>query len=490
MMWVVTASEIDDRILSPVKRAYGCGLVTVLLGAGASITSGLPNWEEFATSLLLHSKAVSSRPLAEHMVSRQDALLVAEAAKAASDDWPATLGSALYPSNVEAGYSPLHLAAANLRLTPGAARIKLATLNFDVLLEDALTDDEPDRNVTSIFDSALTDPNELEVHHLHGVVLEDGCFDVVLTLTDYTGILETPATWQLDYLRHSVDNGALVIAGTSYRDPDLRQWLHLALRSRSTSHPAVVLLAREAFELDKPSWSDVREALTRQWRSIGLVPVLLHDHVDAAQVIRELPYLEMGSYVSPRDRSARLWAHHEESFPVRQEEDSRALMQDVETVRSRLGASDANVTLWLADGQGQLVQYASHDRLFHDVSGLRRVPVGHDSAWIAAQALGREQPMADDLSGTEHTTGRWRAVVAAPVTVTPDDMPYFASGALSIGLPRAINDYEPSAWAEVVGELTEKWGAVLSERFRTATTDMAPGPSDDYDRPSSRSEAS
>jgi hypothetical protein len=486
----VTASEIDDRILSPVKHAHGSGQVTVLLGAGASVTSGLPNWEEFATSLLLHSGAVSSRSLAEHLVSRQDPLLVAEAAKASSDDWPATLGSALYPSNVEAGYSPLHLAAANLRLTSSTGRIKLATLNFDVLLEDALTDNEPDRNVTSIFDSALSDPNELEVHHLHGLVLEDGCFDVVLTLTDYTGILETPATWQLDYLQHSVENGALVIAGTSYRDPDLRQWLHLALRSRSTSHPAVVLLAREAFDLDKASWSELRDALTRQWRSLGLVPVLLHDHVDAAQVIRELPYLERGSYVSPRDRAARLWTHHEESFSVRQVEDSRELAQDLQTVRSRLGVADANVTLWLADGHGQLVQYASHDRLFHDVSGLRRVPVGHDSTWIAAQALGREQPMADDLSGSEGATGRWRAVVAAPVTVTPDGMPYFASGALSIGLPGAIDEYDPAAWSQIIGELTEKWSAVLSTRFQAAATGMDPDCTEDYDRQPSRSEAS
>lgn len=85
---------------------------TLLLGAGASTTSGLPDWDTFAIRLLLQSGSVKTKESARLLLSRQDPLIVVEAARAASGShWHKKLRSALYEGVQSVEPSPLHLAA-------------------------------------------------------------------------------------------------------------------------------------------------------------------------------------------------------------------------------------------------------------------------------------------------------------------------------------------------------------------------------------------
>src|SRR5699024_12612411 len=77
---------------------------------------------------------------------------------------------------------------------------------------------------------------EHSVHHLHGIITPDETHDVVLTLNDFTTLLEKQDAWQVNYLRTAVTKGSLVIAGTSYRYPDLRQWIHEALKIKTHNY--------------------------------------------------------------------------------------------------------------------------------------------------------------------------------------------------------------------------------------------------------------
>ncbi|MBX4378169.1 SIR2 family protein, partial [Mycobacterium tuberculosis] len=86
------------------------------------------------------------------------------------------------------------------------------------------------------------------------------------------------------YIASAVARGALLIAGTSYRDPDLRHWLHAALKDKPDDRAAIVMLAREGFALTKTQFKMAREVLANQWRAVGIEPVLLEDHADAAQL--------------------------------------------------------------------------------------------------------------------------------------------------------------------------------------------------------------
>ncbi|WP_226802173.1 SIR2 family protein [Corynebacterium casei] len=180
---------------------------TILLGAGASITSGLPSWDDFAIRLLVSSGSVDEDS-AELLLKRQDPIIAVEAARTGGQlEWGQQLREALYtgvkPLN-SLSPSPLHLAAVGHYLERQDSS-SLVTLNFDVLLESVLeieTDDEP-HSVTNSAEHI----GQHSVHHLHGIITPDITEDVVLTLNDFTTLIEQQDSWQVNFLKSAVSRG-------------------------------------------------------------------------------------------------------------------------------------------------------------------------------------------------------------------------------------------------------------------------------------------
>lgn len=439
--------------------------VTLLLGAGASSASGLPGWEELAVRLLRESGSVTDADAAWRLVERQDPLLVAEAARNRfGARWGQQVRAALYSSLSDLSPSSLHIAAASHALAGDLGDSTVITLNFDTLLEDAI--DEAGGAVTA--ESRVDDTSSagtLPVHHLHGVASLRESQDVVLTLTDYNKLLGDPDSWQQRLLTASAQKGAIVIAGTSYRDPDVRRWLHVALSAPGASN-ALVLLAREAFRVSRSEFDQIKEALADQWSAAGLTPVILEDHSDAAQIIRELRHLHVVGYRAPQQRAAALWQAHVDQFDALQQGYSDQLLADADALRAAFNVEHLNVTLWIADGRGHVARYAAQDRCFRSVEDVRHVPSGHDSPWIAGRALGAEATVFQDLQ--EGTTSRWGTVFAIPVRVELDGLPDIASAVLSVGLPGSAETYFQSSamWVDTTLDLAVEWG----ERLVAAAT--------------------
>lgn len=455
----MSAPDLSAEVMSTFRECGAERHTTLLLGAGASTTSGLPGWDELVTRLLIGSGAVVDEQAAALLLDRQDPLIVVEAAKAGfeSHQWDGKVRAALYSGVTSLSSSPLHRAVAAHAVQADAADTSLATLNFDTLLEDALrevTDDE----VTPVVDSHER-PSGYPVHHLHGVIDSTGSFDVILTLTDFLEVLATRDAWQKRYIRDALARGALIIAGTSYRDPDVRQWLHAAGKEAPDGHAALVLLARQGFAVSRSQFEDMKNALVRQWRAVGLTPVLLQDHADAAQVIRELRYLNKSGYVAPQQRAERLWRIHRDRFADLQNEYVEALKADSQRMQSALDVEELNVTLWLADGAGNLVRWASGDRIHLDHDGLRAVEIGFDSPWIAGQALGADSVLIQDLDASH--TRRWKSVLATPVIVEYADHPPMTAAAFTIGLPDPAARFESSTvmWQNEFFHLANEWSA-------------------------------
>ncbi|MBD8206734.1 SIR2 family protein [Microbacterium sp. CFBP 8790] len=436
---------------------------TLLLGAGASTTSGLPGWDELVTRLLVGSKAVADERAASLLLDRQDPLIVVEAAKAEFEphQWDTKVRAALYAGVTSLSSSALHLAVAAHALQGKADDTSLATLNFDTLLEDAL------REVALVDVVSVSDSHErpagYAVHHLHGVVDPTGSSDVILTLTDFLEVLAASDAWQKTYIRDALARGALIIAGTSYRDPDVRQWLHAAGKEAPEGHAALVLLARQGFAVSRSEFIDLQGALERQWRAVGLTPVLLQDHADAAQVIRELRYVNQPGYLAPQERAERLWRIHRDRFESLQKRYVAALRSDLLRMKSALDVEELNVTLWLADGAGTLVRWASGDRVHLDHDGLRSVEIGFDSSWIAGKALGTDNVLIQDLD--EALIRRWKSVLATPVIVEFPDHPPMTVAALTIGLPDGAERFERSTvmWQDAFSDLANEWGARIGD---------------------------
>lgn len=437
--------------------------LTILLGAGASAPSGLPNWDQFARRVATLSSLVSSDAAAEILLSRQDPTIVLEAARArAGTKWDQVLHTALY-GGVEGAPrpSPLHLASAG-HLLAMPATTTLCTLNFDTLLEEAVIGvGEPVVVIGLDGDSETDVPT---VHHLHGALFNEASYDAIACFRDYAELIAQPDAWQRRFLSDALARGPLLLAGTSYRDPDIRHWLHVILRDEKPAHPALVTISREGLGLDRQSFAEVSEALAAEWEAIGLTAVKTHDLTDVALVIRELRHLGEVGYQSPRDRARTVWNAHGKQFSSLQSRYADALASDASTVSRALGTKAHRGTLWLADGNGRLARWASEGTHFQSRSTLKHVPTGHDSPWIAGEAIGSEEVKLKDIERDSRLSPTWRSVLAIPIFASNGRSPNFATAVLTFGLSASAATLvdRQSEWWSVTEELSERWGNHIS----------------------------
>ena len=467
----MSAPDLSTSVLDSFRGTNADKHATILLGAGASTSSGLPDWNTFAEQLLLSSGAISKQEVAQLLVQREDPLLVAEAAHTAvADDrqWYRVMRQALY-SDIEAlSPSPLHLAAAGYLLGDQDQHSRLATLNFDTLIEQAINDTEG-KSVSHSITSDWDADHRCDVCHLHGFMTETEIKSVVLTLNDVTALVGKSEAWQRNYLRSARAEGAIIIAGTSYRDPDLRQWLYEIEHNDDFSarnHRVFVLLAREGFGMTQQEFDDARRAIEDEWKGIGIQPILLQDFADAAQIIRELRSLHLINYLSPQERAKAIWQYHADRFADLQERYAAKLSNDAEILADALGEDTMNLTLWLADGNKHLARWASQDRQFLNPHALRLIASGHDSPMVAGQAFGTETSIFQDLNWGD--ASHWKSVLATPIVVSYQGLPPFADAVLSVGLPQGMEEYQSSAllWNKALLQVAASWETLLSEEIK------------------------
>lgn len=465
----MSAHDIDDQDLAPFVELARKGHLTMLLGAGASVPSGLPSWDEFATRLLVSSGAVEQQRHAELLVGRQDPSIALEAARvSAGTAWNHCLAEALY-QGVEPQPASLHLAVAGHYVATGPSRTTLATLNFDVLLELAIEHDVG-ANVYVVFEGegAL---DEYRVSHLHGAVFPPSlpkplAIEPVVTFSDLADLVASENAWQYQFLRNALDRGGLLIIGSSYRDPDIRHWLHLVMtRGSKPTNAAFVMLVREALDIGRKDFDAMRGALATEWEALGLSVVTLQDFADAASIVRELQHLGVAGYRSPASRAKEVWKAHARRMARLQPVYSNKLRRDARYLSSETGTSVRNATLWLADGGGQVARWSSQDRLYRRVGELRRVASGYDSDWYAGQALGAEKIVVKDRDPTRELTRSWRSVLAIPVYVGDGSLPEFASAVVTFGLSITREHYlqRQDKWDSLATEIATQWGTRLSD---------------------------
>lgn len=457
----MSAPDLTLELMNQFKDSGAEKHVTLLLGAGASTASGLPGWDELAARLLLKSDRAITPETAELLLEHQDPLLVAESARQAlGPRWDRSVRAALYEGQQGADYpTALHLAVAAHVLSGKREDTTVLTLNFDTLLESALALDVADEVESRIDGDRVS--GAYGVHHLHGLVTRTEAVSVTLTLKDFNELLGQADAWQLEILRSAVREGVLIIAGTSFRDPDVRRWLHVALSDQPVGHRALVLLARQGFDLSRVAFRGVEAALARQWRSIGLEPVILEDFSDAAQIIRELRYLSYPDYRSPQQRARLIWDAHLNGFATLQAEYVELLDQDARMFQDAFGVDQLNLTLWLADANGHVARWAAQDRTYRSAKDLRLVDSGHDSRWVAGRALGSEDILFQDVE--EGGDPRWGTVLAAPIRVEHSGLPEFAAAVLSVGLPGRAQDYaaDQALWQPQVLQAANLWSERL-----------------------------
>ncbi len=444
----------------------GDAQLTLVLGAGASAPSGLPTWDEFAQRLLLLSGVVKSSSAARTLLGKQDPTIALEAARVgAGSNWDTYLNRALYGNPaIEPAESTLHLAAAAHYAT-SPKKTTLATLNFDTLLESAIQG--TGAPLVVIDTDGNNEPEVPTVHHLHGAVFEGHEYSAVVGYRDFAKLVADRSAWQHKFLADAVQRGPLLLAGTSFRDPDIRHWLHMILNDekRKPRYPALVTIVREGLQLDREMFDEIDDALVSEWESIGLTALTVQDLADVALVIRELRLAGTDAYRAPSDRARSLWDSHTKQLVHLQDVYARELARDSVRVGKTLKTTAHRATLWLANARGKLARWASDGTRYSSVSQMKLVPTGHDSPWIAGEAIGSEDVKLRDVTNRDpRVSPSWKSVLAVPIFVGDGYHEDWASAVVTFGLTTSAEVLlsREGLFQRLASDLSEEWGTRLS----------------------------
>lgn len=471
----MSAAAIDDSILKDLG-VFGAGSrMTIVLGAGASMASGLPSWDEFALEAVKRSQLVGTGALAESLLEIQDKTIVLEGAKRrAKENWDTVLFDALYGNADEPKPSPIHMAATEHYFGSDGGAV-LATLNFDALLEDALLDQSSRVFMGDTWPTVTADDVPV-VYHLHGFVAEiEGKRYVespVVTFRDYADLVGRDRPWQKRFLQDSMSSGPLLLVGTSYQDPDIRQWLHAESVESGLRYPALVLLTREGTGLTEQEYRALGSAFSDEWESIGLKAVCLQDFYDVAILIGELRFLGENHYQTPKERLTTIWSIHQENREILQNRYERLLCEQTRRLSKALNRAGVHqAALWLATGNGTIGRWALAGEYLLPTHRMKEVPVAHDSPRVAGEALAKMQTLAQKVERHTEVQPRWSSVVAVPVSISQPGASDLAVAVVTFGVDRTgeyLTQYR-RRWQRTAAEIGNEWSATIEDSLAEST---------------------
>lgn len=96
---------------------------------------------------------------------------------------------------------------------------------------------------------------------------------------------------------------------------------------------------------------------------------------------------------------------------------------------------------------------------------MKYIPTGHDSPWIAGEALGAEEIKLRDVPRKREAQPTWKSVLAIPIYASDQQLPDFATAVITFGLSKPASETLPQQelWAPAIEQLSSVW----SERINT-----------------------
>jgi hypothetical protein len=457
--------EQPDTI-EAIERLASVDYLTALVGAGASVEAGLPNWFELVT-LLLHDvakrvKAPPDSPTAQDGVSAfcEDLIGAHGLAGAGTiaktwlaDSFENALTRALYGSRPwEPRPGRTSLAIAYLKRV-FEEDLEIATTNYDKLLEAALRREQVPGKVKS-FVTQRQPSSGVVVRHLHGVLTPtERKGRVVLSESDYH-LMQTPSIWQEQYFRDRLTKSTCLFIGTSLSDPNLLRYLYRSPSRRE--HVAVFVRQGDPWTTRSDLRKGVHEARDLanlgRWRAMRVQPLQADYYFQSAQFVYEVARRaeQGGEYISYVDRlhaweqgmaSGIMQTRSRTLFQDTQEELHETLRELVDVMRyylttQRLRAERELIGLHLwarRPRERGLVLLGSSDRTWKEPRAMQSIPIRRPTIWVAVEAFCHGRPLVE--TAERELASRWRYVVGIPLYL--DDEPW---GRLPVGVLTLASD--------------------------------------------------
>ncbi len=466
------AHSLGEKEIAPIRSLASAEHLTILVGAGASVPSGLPTWAGLVTTLLETSFPGSETGVIAHrLISTQGLGLAAGAAigDLSSEQKIETVARALY-GNDRSAFAPseMHRALADLVAHRRSAETttKVLTTNYDDLLEAALS--ETGSGYRRRYSAKRPGGSGIMVEHLNGLLGQDGTdsSDLLITSGDYVREIAEPARdWRMDTFAEGARSGPVLFVGTSLTDPLAMQYLN-ALDPGDGDRLAT--FARIGFELPPRLEARFEEALRKQWEQFHVGLVCGDDYADSALLLREITVASRPNYQTPRERVGQAWRSLSRDFRSRQDSIAERLSTDAGDLEFHIG-DEATVTLWLSDGEGSLVRFGGSHRVYTSEETLRRIPYAHTSSkWVITRALadGLDAVRISGLDPIDTERGapsrRWRSVAAMAIAVPMDGFPPVTIGGLSIATTRDIDNIDHESLEVAMRSLVADWTSRLA----------------------------
>lgn len=462
-----------ERTLRRLIRDFSTSNALVaLVGAGASVESGLPSWKELVEAALLRAASDAGFSLTDDEKAswvsdtiRRDDLLGAMAIADALIKEPISswLPDILYSGKGADAYQPgpISRQVANLRAAFGD-HLDIATTNYDDLLEVAL---ERHRDIKVPIVPFTGDQSKrprtehVAVAHPHGYYGRTGHHgQTILTLEQYHRS-QRGSSWQETHLGEKIMEKDCLFVGMSMTDSNILRYLDFYAQ-RKQRHAALIVRQRQP-DATLALQSAHEVSIAARWAKRGVKAVFLDHYADIAYVLHEIAYCrEVGrnSY-KPLDVRCAKWISSVERLLIAPGNPGRfrkgqEAMNDVlrETLGAALNAvaeSGVDITrdklamsLWLLSRDGtRLTCWSSTDRLQIDSDTIVPVPLDEESKWIAVSAVCKGTQVVGVPGGaTPTSTSRWGYIVGLPLHVKPPNDGILPIGCLTIASMQSRED--------------------------------------------------
>lgn len=265
--------QIKAARIRSLKEQYQSENVTLFLGAGVSISAGLPLW-----STLIHQMFISmvyDKLGGEEALTDAEKGAISQLAAKNQESTPLTqvryISSALEPDDfrrimrgslyggavkLEADRLLTSIATLSKPIRTHKGLKSIVTYNFDDLLEQKLSKKEIGYHIISR-EKDIPDPNMLNIYHVHGYLpyQEDNSIDSGMTLVfseeDYHELYRDVYSWsnltQLNAFRETT----CLFVGCSLEDPNLRRLLDVYRRSCDNPRHYAILKRKTLEGTDK-----------------------------------------------------------------------------------------------------------------------------------------------------------------------------------------------------------------------------------------------
>jgi len=490
-----------DRLIADASTAQR---LTLMLGAGASIEAGLPNWPALIERLLVRAgtergllhdtdEAGRTRWVAEAV--RRDGYLGAAAIvdaltdESVLDTW---IPEALYGVGCTAAdFFPGPICRQLPRLVDAfGPACELMTTNYDDLAEQAMRDDplNPREAVAYVGEHREVPRDAVQVVHLHGYAGRDGAAGrLVLTESDYQRMQQT-VSWQETRVRAALGAGMFVFVGTSLVDPNLVRYLY-GDAGAATPPRYAIFVRQDTYEEGVPAGVPVarEEAVRARWSAVGVTAVFVDHYVDVAQLLYEMARAkQLGDAYVPLPDRARDWVETvqtqllgigdndafvrgQEVFGAQLRSALSSAIAAAEALEGRRWQEKLAVTMWLIDTDAtHLINRVTTDRLHLDQETVEPVEIDEHARWVAVRSYCRGLPLAETR---DIYASRWHFIRGTPLVIDTKRHGRIPVGCLTTASMKGRDDTMLNAMDDIVEArfnqaLSTNVLALLNQPFR------------------------